>query len=165
MPEHQWQKKDSYHGSPYDERVCPVCKLEDMRSKHGDMHRKKNDGWKVSTPCIEPVPDRVEFDELVTELNAHPVQVEINPGIRRMKTFDDVVFCKGRPGRWRVGLDLFDGVFPDDYKVTHLTLELGFAALLRWMRARQYNPYLYSDLYRKQESARVREFSGSLDDD
>lgn len=165
MPEHQWQKKDSYSGSPYDERLCPVCKLEDMRTKSGDMYRKKNDGWKVSTPCIEPVPERVDFDQLIDELNAHPVQVQVDHGIRRIRTFDEVVFCKGRPGKWRVGLDLFEGVFPEDHKVTYLTLEMGYAALLRWMRARQYNPYLYSSLNQMRETARARAFSNTLDDD
>lgn len=162
MPEHQWKK--SFENEDREERECALCQLTDHRRKRGSMWAEPS-GWKIATPCIEPVPERVSFDELVNELKENPREVEIEYGIKRIKTFDDLVLCIGRPGKWRVGLSFFDGLFPDKYGVTYQTLEEAYSALLRWMRARNYNPYLYSDLYRMQESARVRASSAAYDDD
>ncbi len=160
MPEHQWRKKKSYKGSPYEERYCPVCDTNDIRSTEG-----RNRTWEVNTPCIKPVPERVGFDDLIADLAAHPVKVYIDTGITRVRTFEGSAECRGRPGKWVVGLNMGVGFFPGNRvlepDVTYQTIEEACAAFLRWMRARQYDPYKRSHLRHAEQLERSRhaEFS------
>ncbi len=167
MLEHVWSPVKQYEGSPYEERLCSVCLLKDGRNKdNGTFHRDAEAlKWYVTTPCIEPVPDSIDFDALIVELAANPVSIQIDYGMVRTRTFDDAVFCTGRPGAWRVGLYLTtDGLFPErpdrklaDRQAPYPTIERASAELLRWMRARQYDPYMYSDLRRRVEMDRTRD--------
>lgn len=142
MREHQWEKKESYKDSPYEERYCPVCELEEKRSHEGKRP------WKVDTPCIEPVPSSVTYEALIKEI----AEVVMDP--RAALDLRRLVHCAGVPGAWYVGIATGDG-----YVLPHRTekfkeLNEGFAALLRWLRARQFDPYKYSDLAYAQRLAR-----------
>lgn len=157
MRKHSW--KELPRDEVRRERVCLTCGLGDVRI------RTRDDTWCVTTPCIEPVPERVTYEALVAELAAHPVEVEISWGIRRRETFDKKIHCEGVPGKWRVGLTgakhLFVFRSPLDrafWTPEYAELELGFARLLRDLRARDYNPFTYSEYYQRLQEARTRDF-------
>lgn len=143
MQEHSW--KDLTHVEGREERVCTVCGLDDMRFG-------KDESWRIKTPCIEPLGQRVSYEELVKELGNNPVRVH-HQGITRERTFEELVLCHGTPGKWRVGLYagsgspfVFSSPLDNDGSILgHVPeLEIGFARLLRGMRARQYDPYRHS---------------------
>ncbi len=159
MIEHQWEELKRDKDSDIRERHCAVCDLttrQDLRAAkyhkdRGTYDEKKS--WSVHTPCIEPVPERVSYEDLVKELKAHPAKVwNTYGGGKVTKTFEDRIHCMGVPGRWRVGFSTERSVSP--YHSPFAELELGFAWILRYMRARQYDPYLYSDLSYQEQLGR-----------
>ena len=145
-PEHQWASKSAPPGSRWQERHCPVCGLWDRR--HAERKVGSNGhGWQVTLPCIEPVPERVEYHELFLELFEHRVQLK--------------PICVGVPGDWTVGFDQSEGVLVPKVKIfAPDTLEHGFAALLRWIRVRRYDPRCFSDI-----GQRLRQADRSADQD
>lgn len=166
MRKHEWKPVVQYEGSPYVERLCSLCGLKDSFGYTDDSSRRKT--WRITEPCIEPVPERVEFEVVITELAAHPVDVWLELGGTVKRTFETLVYCEGRPGAWEVGLDMTGRMFPREYhgntlgKKTYKTIEEASAAFLRWMRARHYDPYKYSDLRYAEQLARP---SSCCDDD
>lgn len=144
---HQWvdvsEKPDSY----WETRRCLICELQDMRLRDRSKPHSRNK-WEVSTPCIEPVPDTISFEELKRELAEHNVS--------------EKPWAVGHPGKWTVGF--YMGTFPYpmlDAKGRE-TLEHGFAKLLRWVRARQYNLNRYS---RFEEERRRANYVHPCEDD
>lgn len=155
MRKHEWKELPRDEGRR--ERVCESCGLGDVRDRNGT--------WSVKTPCIEPVPERVSYEALIAELAAHPVEVELSYGVRRLQTFEQQIRCEGVPGKWKVGLTgaktLFVFSSPLDsgfWTPEFAELELGFARLLRDLRARGYDPYKHSEYYGRVQSARYRDF-------
>lgn len=129
--EHAWVPRETKPGHPFQERYCPICELWDRRP----LVRKPQDnshGWQIKTGCILPVPDRVEYDDLVLELMEH--ELVIRP------------WCIGAPGQWTVGFVVACDAkpYPAIKLKTHEDLNCGFAHLTRWIRARQYRLDLYS---------------------
>ena len=126
---HDWQDlpKDE---SMWCRRRCSVCKLEDIFPKDGSPRSLRSVGaWIADSSCIEPVPEKVTYEELMAELKIHHVSEQ------------PIVI--GYPGKWSVGFRIFcrSGVtnFPHFEVIAPLTMEHGFAELLRWIRAREYN--------------------------
>jgi len=124
----------------------------------------ESERWKVDTPCIARVPNRISFRKFVSEI------------FRNVKDDREAhkllgrVFCVGipgssaeAPGKWQVGLYIAEGgaVYPYRDK-PFPTLEEGFAELLRWLRARQFDPYKYSSLQHIEN--RAHSFCGCDDD-
>lgn len=131
--EHQWEPKPTAPNSLFQERFCPVCELRDRRV----VKRKSGDtvhGWQVFTPCIEPVPESVEYQDLILELIEHGVHLR--------------PWCIGAPGEWTVGfvVDRDRKPYPAIKLKTHENLEHGYARLTRWIRARTYRADLYSGI-------------------
>lgn len=135
--EHQWEVKPGEPHPYWEERRCTVCHLDDMRLR--DRNSNPNGpryNWGVKMPCIEPVPNVVDYSALVQELRERKVPRH--------------VLCVGVPGKWFVGFQI-----PRTYPYPMLeakTIEEGFAELLRWIRARQYDVYKHSDMsYQEKE--------------
>lgn len=127
--EHQWVERTKDPHPYWRDRDCAVCHLHDMRVREPSGHGPR-DEWSVTTPCIEPVPERVSFDVLQAELKQHKVK--------------ESPHAVGHPGKWCVGLWI-GGSHP--YPMIQVPdLDLGWAELLRWVRARQYNVHRYSDI-------------------
>ena len=160
--EHSWGFLPEQNDE-FESRGCPVCGLIDRRRKDGE--------WKVDWGCIESVIDTVGFEQLLTELEAHPVNVSLRYGGMRSKSFHGNVLCHGVPGAWTIGLSKGDGhpftfasvrliegelvIWPSYASgLSHFsTIGEGFSVLLRDMRARGYDPYKHSNYeYMKQLS-------------
>ncbi len=128
---HTWVDKTKTP-SLWEDRACLVCKLEDTRDKDPKAPFRK---WRVTTPCIEPVPELVSCRDLERELDAH--------GVRERP------LCIGSPtSGWVVGFSIGGrgyNVYPRIEVKGSLSLEHAFADLTRWIRARQYEPDRYSD--------------------
>lgn len=150
----------------WEERDCPVCGLYDSRRQNPERERHlvPHGNWKVTTPCIEPVPERVTFEAFIADLTAHDIDI-LNP--KR----SIAPHAMGHPGNWRVGFKRYlqnDEVRLDpaiEIKAP-LDLEHGWAALLRWLRARHYDMYTH----RNYESTNVHGLTvshprDSFDDD
>lgn len=120
---HNWRQKPT-NSTEYFVYYCPVCGLEYSR-KASDRKVVATDEWKMTVPCIEPVPERVSQAVLLQDLKDH--------GIR------ESCVAIGLPGDWRVGFYLRSSkgvaAYPS-FKVADL--EIGFALLLRWVRSRNY---------------------------
>ena len=128
--EHAWIIETENPHPMWEERTCAVCELKDQRSR--DRRPPRSD-WEVTTPCIEPVPDTVTYEALLAELALHNVKEQPH--------------VMGHPGSWHIGFFIGRGrVYPSYWIEAPRTLEHGFAKLLRWVRARQYNVRLYSDI-------------------
>lgn len=133
MRQHQWNEPFSISASYlWEERVCKICGLKDRRYKTAGA------SWEIRTPCIEPVPDLVRFEDLMEELRAHEVR--------------ETPMAIGHPGNWQIGFALLrqknlnrHGTCPKIPITGDDTLEHGWAQLLRWIRARQYSVSKYSD--------------------
>ena len=130
--DHAWVDITDYSTKPFwERRRCPVCGLEDIRL-HDRSEPHTRNAWEVTTPCIEPVKNKIFYDELICELKRHGVREQPH--------------CVGVPGNWTVGFNIGGSYpFPMLYAKGMETLENGFAKLLRWIRARQYNVNRYSD--------------------
>lgn len=138
--EHRWILKTENPHPYWEERKCTVCGLEDQRVRDQTPGPRQN--WGVTTPCIEPVPAEVDKEAFERELEAHQVK-------------ERVLFI-GTPGKWMIGFS----VGSEGYHLYPIlqadTPEHAYAALLTWIRARQYNVRLYSQyeyldgLYRPQ---------------
>jgi hypothetical protein len=125
--EHAWITKKSAPDSYWVDRQCSVCLLEDTRKRD-----PATSPWKVTTPCIVPVASRITYEELMKELNAHKV--------------NECVACVGIPGEWETGLRIGGPTYIYRIGGSTRTPEEGFANVLRWMRARQFDVHRYSDL-------------------
>jgi len=120
---HQWKKVGS--GSLYTDYRCEVCHLEYSAKSDGEVCGV--DDWKIALPCIEPVPETVSKKELFAELKRYGV-------MRSVK-------AEGMPGDWSVGF-VCNGIlslYPSIEVKEPLTIEHGFAELLRWVRVRCYD--------------------------
>ncbi|GEM_PF-2736879 len=138
MLQHAWKQVDQYEGSPYEERFCGICHLKDIRSQDGGR-------WKVGTPCIERVPKTISYDRLIREI------FQFVEDKRKAQELLNRIRCIGVPGAWAVGIVLNGYVTYPEHKELYKDFEAGFAEVLRWLRARQFNLYQYSDLaYREQ---------------
>lgn len=129
--QHAWKTKPGKPHSYWEERLCKVCQLEDMRVRDRSELGPRHD-WSITTPCIEPVPENVSYQEFAKELKEHMV-------------------CKdpllvGVPGKWYIGFSIGSGGYHLYPYIETDTVEHGFSTLLKWVRARQYNLYRYSDL-------------------
>lgn len=169
MREHDWREIPETCAD-YERRGCPVCGLTDRR--------KKQEEWKVTWPCIEPVPEEISFGRLYEELSMHPAVVwQPSTGSRKM-SFERHILCHGRPGNWHVGLSKGDG-YPYVFDSIRLVcgglmhwppaargvkkLAIGYADLLRAMRARRYNPQTLSNFGYAQRLAKA-EYMAALED-
>lgn len=137
MRKHSWKDSSSQPDSVWEERTCDVCGLKDERLRDQKL-KHANCKWKVTTPCIELPPSKVSYKELSTELKQHKVT--------------QLPLAIGVPGNWQIGFTLTSNDNGRDVcpSIQAKTLEKGFAELLRWIRARQYDPYMYSDFSRAQ---------------
>lgn len=142
MPLHLWRSVKQYEGSPYKQRECPVCGLKDTCSASTSDALLDNGelGWKVTTPCIEPVPITISYSRLLREIFDH-IGSE-----RDAQLLVGRIRCVGIPGKWQVGLYVANGVTYPHRDMPFTDIDQGFAELLRWLRARQFDPYKYSDL-------------------
>ncbi len=129
--EHAWEPKKTKPSYAFQERYCPICELWDRRHWVRKPHDKSH-GWQIETGCIIPVPDRVDYEDLVLELVEHGL------GLRP--------WCIGAPGQWTVGFVVArdSKPYPAIKLMTHEDLNNGFAHLTRWIRVRQYRPDMYS---------------------
>jgi len=128
--EHQWRRVTG-GGSLYTDYRCEVCHLEYSTKQNGEVCGV--DGWKMGLPCIEPVPETVSKKDLLDDLKRH--------GVTRS------VKVEGLPGEWEVGF-VCNGIlsqYPAIEVEAPLTIEHGFAELLRWVRVRRYDPTLDHD--------------------
>lgn len=135
MRQHEWKDQSYSPDSFLEERICRVCDLTDRR-----LRNVANPFWQVTTPCIEPVPDLVRFEDLMEELRAH--------GVR------ETPMAIGHPGNWQIGFALLQqkslnrhGTCPRIPIAGNDTLEHGWARLMRWIRARQYSVNMYSTFF------------------
>lgn len=153
MPEHDWEMLSQYEGSPYEDRLCRVCHLKDGRNKDDGtwLPHAENLKWKVTTPCIEPVPEKISYHRLVEEIFAG-VQ-----GKRMAQDLVDKIRCIGVPGRWSVGIVINGHVTYPEVKDPYKDFEAGFAEMLRWLACRQFDPYKYSDLHYREQLAYSRD--------
>lgn len=157
MPiQHAWRPVSQYEGSPYEERHCSRCDLTDTRNTSNPTFPEAEQ-WKVNTFCIVRVPGRISYRKLVSEIFLN-VKNE-----RDAQQLVHRVRCVGIPTNWQVGLYIVGTgvVYPHRDKPFRY-LEEGFAELLRWLRARQFDPYKYSGL-RDSESL-THDFCGCDDD-
>ena len=127
-------------------RDCPHCGLQDSRAPSFNNHNRE---WRVTTPCIIPVPENLTFDTLCTELKEHGrLGCERNEAHYNLRPY-----VMGWPGKWSIGFIVYgEGgktmLVPDLHAET---LEQGWALLLRWLRAREYSP----EAHRHYESTNV----------
>lgn len=137
--QHQWVDTTDYSAAPYwENRRCSVCGLDDLRlHNRSEPHTRNN--WEVTSPCIELVPDTVSYEDLVRELAEHDVRAK--------------PWVVGVPGDWKVGFFVSTFPYPSLEAKAPQTLEHGFAKLLRWIRARQYNVNRYSQFYEMERRA------------
>ncbi len=130
MREHDWEA--TLDNGVRRERRCRLCEVPDWSINDSP--------WRVRTPCIEPVPERVSYEELKAEIRLNVAHEY------KHRLLVERIQCVGVPGRWRVGLAVAgDGIWPSR-KEPFKDMEVGFAELLRYLRARQFDPYKYSDL-------------------
>ena len=163
MPLHQWRSVPQYKGSPYEERWCPQCDLHDRKCTSNPGF-PESEQWKVHTPCIERVDSRISYGNLVSEIfrnvkgdhAAHKL-------LERVRCVGVPSRGVGIPGKWQVGFYIAEtGVVYPHRDKPFRSLEQGFAELLRWLRARQFDPYKYSNL--QQSESRANSFCGCDDD-
>jgi hypothetical protein len=146
MREHDW--KTSEGNGVRKDRRCELCEISEFSIRDSP--------WQVTTPCIEPVPERVSYEELVAEIRANVADERLREQLVGR------VQCIGVPGQWRVGLFVGGGsVWPFRNKPFQ-DMEVGFARLLRYLRGRQFNPDSDSDL---QYAARLAHHDCPCDDD
>lgn len=159
MLEHAWQPVPQYQGSPYEERLCSNCHLKDIRNKDDGSWRSDapNLQWKVVTACIEEVPQTISYHHLVEEVFA---QVKDR---KKAQELIGKIRCIGVPGKWAVGIVVNGYVTYPEVKELYNDYEAGFAEMLRWLRARQFDPYKYSDLHYREQLASSRD--RYIDDD
>lgn len=149
MPEHVWESKPEYEGSPYERRRCAVCHLDDGRNKNDGtwLPHAENLKWRVTTPCIEPVPEKISYHLLVEEIfSAFSDKRKAQDLLNRIR-------CIGVPGNWAVGIVISGRVTYPEVKEPFKDYDYGFAEVLRWLRARQFDPYRYSDLHYRERLA------------
>jgi hypothetical protein len=149
MLEHVWEPMPEYEFSPYERRRCPVCHLDDSRNKDDGtwFPHASNLKWKVTTPCIEPVPEKISYHCFVEEVFSAVADK------RRAQELVGRIRCIGVPGSWSVGIVVDGRVTYPEHKELHKDYEVGFAEVLRWLRARQFDPYKYSDLHYRERLA------------
>lgn len=159
MREHAWQDVPQYEGSPYEERLCPACGLKDGRNRDDGtwLPHAENLKWKVATPCIEPVPDKISYHRLVEEI------FSVFEDKRKAQELVNRIRCIGVPGSWAVGIVINGHVTYPEVKVPFKDYDSGFAEVLRWLRARQFDPYKYSDLAYREQLAKP-DLCGACDD-
>jgi hypothetical protein len=150
MLEHAWQPVSQYEGSPYEERLCPTCGLKDARSKDDGTWLPGADTlkWKVTTPCIEPVPEKISYHRLVEEIFLGLSDK------RKAQELVNRIRCIGVPGKWAVGIVINGHVTYPEVKEPFKDYDYGFAEVLRWLRVRQFDPYKYSDLAYRERLAK-----------
>ena len=129
--EHQWVvPPNADPGSYWEDRDCPVCGLRDSKIRNRQA-TEFGGMWRVTTPCIEPPPPSMSFDDLLADLKAH--------GLGQSE-----VYAVGNPKCWAIGFRRMRGrdekLEPDIRIVPPQTLEHGWSELVRWLRARQYAP-------------------------
>lgn len=131
-PEHQWEP---VAGSAGNERYCKTCEMTDrpVAQRAGQNAVK----WQVVVPCIEPVPERVEYQALMLKLIEHGIEEKIS-------------YVPDMQGFWTVGFEVGNGEIYPELKAP--SAEHGFARLLRWCRVRRYNLELYSDFGKKRRA-------------
>jgi hypothetical protein len=149
MPDHDWETVPQYEGSPYEGRLCSRCHLADSRSKDDGTWLPGADTlkWKVTTPCIESVPEKISYHRLVEEI------FSALPDKRKAQELVNRIRCIGVPGKWAVGIVVNGHVTYPEIKEPFKDYDYGFAEVLRWLRARQFDPYKYSDLHYRERLA------------
>lgn len=129
MREHDWVEVSD--NGVREDRRCKLCGVPDNRIRKSP--------WQVTTPCIEPVPDKVSYQALIAE-----IKVQLPQEYAHKQLIGRIV-CHGVPGNWQVGFSTYMSTYPHQ-KDGFRELEHGFASVLRYLRARQFDPYKYSDL-------------------
>lgn len=143
--EHLWV--DPGHNHPYwEERACEICGLTDMRVREDQRRGSVCAEWRVTLPCIEPPPPTVVHADLVREMREH--KLSFTP------------HAYGYPGDWVIGL----GAGNNYPRLTASSLESGWSQLLRWLRARQFDPHKHSQ-FAEAKSYADRSYSSYDDDD
>jgi hypothetical protein len=149
MPDHDWETVPQYEGSPYEGRLCAVVISRTAAARmmvpgfraptrsSGRSRRRASSlcprrsaitgWWKRFSPLL---PDKRKAQELVNRIR-----------------------CIGVPGKWAVGIVVNGHVTYPEIKEPFKDYDYGFAEVLRWLRARQFDPYKYSDLHYRERLA------------
>lgn len=141
QPDHKWVNRNNPKSFTWEERDCAVCGLHDMRLQNKNEIGGRKE-WTVITPCIVVPPETISFEDLIADLKQHGVECE------NIYNCGSIPFAMGDPRKWTIGFKSqgrHDSInmAPAFVIKPPLTLEHGWSQILRWMRARNYKPYMY----------------------
>jgi hypothetical protein len=143
---HAWNEEPLTPGQIRAYRNCDVCGLQDSKLLQSKHPQHPGTQWQVTTPCIEPIPETITWEEFKADLAANGFEHRgVASNQYRSLPF---VYAEGNPDDWRVGIEWHDSSIAIRREPTFNikapeTLERGYALVLQWLRARHYHPRKY----------------------